>query len=134
MVGHNIRFKGVKWKIIPKLSLLLLLIWSSVCVTVTCMDPGVSYMNHLATSIYVLKSMKKTSHCGCSSWLPAARGKHTERYVNFITNFFISDDEGGMTELARIMIRDCKYDVSSPYLSCLLKYIYHYSFGLNNIY
>ena len=100
--------------------------------TETCMDPGVSYMNHLGTSIYVLKSVKKTSHCGCSSWLPA-RGKHTERCVNFVTNFFISDDEGGMTELARIMIRDCKYDVSSPYLSCLLKYIYHYSFGLNNI-
>ena len=30
MMGPNIRFKGVIWKIIPKLSPLLLLIWSTV--------------------------------------------------------------------------------------------------------
>ena len=30
IVGHNIHFKVVLWKIIPKLSLLPLLIWSTV--------------------------------------------------------------------------------------------------------
>ena len=30
MMGHNIRFEGVIWRIIPKLSLLTLLIWSTV--------------------------------------------------------------------------------------------------------
>ena len=30
MKGHNICFKGVLWEIIPKLSLLDLLIWSTV--------------------------------------------------------------------------------------------------------
>ena len=29
MKGHNICFKGVMWKIIPKLSLVPLLIWST---------------------------------------------------------------------------------------------------------
>ena len=29
IMGHNIHFKGVLWKIIPKLSLLLILIWSA---------------------------------------------------------------------------------------------------------
>ena len=29
MMGHNIHFKGVIWKIIPKLSLLPLLIWDT---------------------------------------------------------------------------------------------------------
>ena len=31
MMDHNIRFKGALWEIIPKLSLLPLLIWSSDC-------------------------------------------------------------------------------------------------------
>ena len=30
MMSHNIRFEGVIWKIIPKLYLLRLLIWSTV--------------------------------------------------------------------------------------------------------
>ena len=30
MMGHYIHFKGVPWKIIPELSLLPLLIWSTV--------------------------------------------------------------------------------------------------------
>ena len=34
MMGHNIRFKGVIWKIIPILSLLPLLSWSTGILTV----------------------------------------------------------------------------------------------------
>ena len=35
MMGQNICFKGVIWKIIPKLSLLSLLIWSTACTKIS---------------------------------------------------------------------------------------------------
>ena len=39
MMGHKIRFKGVIWKIIPKLSLLPLLIWSTeLCTGFFCFE------------------------------------------------------------------------------------------------
>ena len=37
MIGLNIRFKGVIWKVIPKLSLLLLLAWNTVILQTTLM-------------------------------------------------------------------------------------------------
>ena len=42
MVGHNIHCKGVTWKIIPKLSPLPLLTWS----TVNTMDPDKSVLSN----------------------------------------------------------------------------------------
>ena len=32
---------------------------------------------------------------------------------SFRATFCITEEDGGMTDLARIMIRDCKYDVST---------------------
>ena len=36
MMGHNIHFKGVIWKIIPKLFLLPLLIFSTGAIQISC--------------------------------------------------------------------------------------------------
>ena len=51
MVGHRICFYGEIWLIIPKLSLLLLLIWSTV--------PGIVFPNHLGPDVWVSWALKQ---------------------------------------------------------------------------
>ena len=51
MMGHNISFKRVIWKIIPKLSLLPLLIWS----TVICMITMISTLS-FCLNVFIFKS------------------------------------------------------------------------------
>ena len=45
MIGHNIRFNGVIWKIIPKLSLLPLLIWSTANICRSCNSVKIKIIN-----------------------------------------------------------------------------------------
>ena len=51
MTGHNICFKGVIWKIIPKLSLLPLLSWSTDHLSIQCIEFGDTINHATCTAI-----------------------------------------------------------------------------------
>ena len=52
MRGHNICFKGVIWKIISKLSLLPLLIWSTDAPS-CAVSTGICHLNYVGLSQYI---------------------------------------------------------------------------------
>ena len=50
MMAHNIRFNGIILKIIPKLSLLPLLIWSTANICLSCNSMKIKLINGKAQS------------------------------------------------------------------------------------
>ena len=82
MMGHNIRFKGVIWKIIPKLSLLLFLIcgWSGGA-TVLGKLPVLGRPTNFDYS-------RARAYCACS-WCGCGLFEHFFSRLSFLSYFFL---------------------------------------------